>query len=54
MREEEIDMELVVDQALERLIRKRTTTKEQRELFKALLDLSPYREKKKELIEQKC
>jgi hypothetical protein len=52
--EKEIDMELIVDQALERLIKKRTTTKRQKELCKALLDLSPYREKKKELVEQKC
>jgi hypothetical protein len=58
MREEgvkkEIDMELIVDQALERLIKKRTTTKKQKEFFKALLEVSPYREKKKELVEQKC
>ena len=52
--EKEIDMELIVDQALERLMKKRTTTKEQKEFFKALLEVSPYREKKKELVEQKC
>ena len=54
MRESDIDMELIFDQALERIIKKRTTTKEQKELCEELLDLSPYREKKKELVEQKC
>ena len=52
--EKEIDMEFIVDQALERLIKKRTTTKKQKELLKALLEVSPYREKKKELVGQKC
>jgi hypothetical protein len=51
---EEIDMELILDQVLEGLMKKRTTTKKEKELCKALLEVSPYREKKKELIEQKC
>ena len=43
--EKEIDMELILDQALEALIKKRSSTKKEKELFKALLDKSPYKEK---------
>ena len=50
----EIDMELIFDQVLEGLMKNRTTTKKEKDLCKALLDLSPYREKKKESVEQKC
>jgi hypothetical protein len=52
----EEDIDLKVDQALEQMIRDKKRPKREKEICKALLELSPHREKKtgKKLTEQKC